>query len=174
VPTKKSGRRASYLSEKERQDFIDFCSFGWKIRYQRRRIKSEEVSMDFEVNLPESQIRQMLQQCTASKAPHRFPFPVAFSHNLDRLVVLRSVVTIQHAFTATSNNATLQCRLQTLDRIIGTGFGCNASDTTAFYSVFSPDSKALAFVFGWLELKTIDSRRVQVWSNVAVNAKERF
>lgn len=125
--------------------------------------------MDFEVNLPESQIHQMLQQCTASKTPHRFPFPVAFSHDLDRLVVLRSVVSIQHAFTATSNNAIPQCRLQILDRAVGTGLGCNAGDTTAFYSMFSPDSKAVAFVFGRLEPKTIDSRRVQVWSDMAVH-----
>ena len=161
------GHHAPFLSDKERQDFVELCSFGWKVRYQRRRVETEEVSMDFEVDLPESQIRQMLQQCIASKNPHRFPFPVAFSSNLDRLVVLRSVLTIRYIPSPESEDVVPLCRFQALEHKAGTRSACGASELSAFYSCFSPDSKALAFVWGRIDSQTFDSRRVQVWSDVA-------
>ncbi|KAH7095136.1 hypothetical protein FB567DRAFT_586466 [Paraphoma chrysanthemicola] len=111
VPTRAFEQRIPCLSDKERQELVKFCSSGWKFRYQRRLIKNDQVSMDFEIDLPESQIRDLLQQCMTSKDPHRFPFTVAFSQDLDRLIVLRSVLSIKHISNPESGVSVPHCRL---------------------------------------------------------------
>jgi hypothetical protein len=169
VPALNPERNSSFLSDEEKQRLAKVCSSGWKVRYQRRNVRSEEILMDFEVDLPERQVFQMLQQSISFKTPYRFPFPVAFSHDLDRLIVLRSVLIIRCVTTPGSGAVVPQCRLQSLDREVHPRPSANSGERTAFYSVFSPDAKALAFVFGRLQPSAIDCRRVQVWSEVAVD-----
>ncbi|KAH8725625.1 hypothetical protein GQ44DRAFT_771942 [Phaeosphaeriaceae sp. PMI808] len=164
-----SKRHMPFLSDEERQKLVKFSSSGWKVRYQRRNVGNEELLMGFEVGLPESQVCHMLQQCINSKTPHRFPFPVAFSPNLDRLIVLRSVLTIRYISAPGSEERMHQCRLQSLDATVSAKSGINEGERTAFYSVFSPNSKSLAFIFGQLRPKAIDCRRVQVWTDAAVD-----
>lgn len=122
--------------------------------------------MDFEVDLPERQVFQMLQQCLSSKTPHRFPFPVAFSHDLDRLVVLRSITIIRRVTDPESQAILPQCKLQSLDNEAPTRSSASSSQKAAFYSVFSPDAKAIALVFGSFKPSAIDCRRLQVWNEV--------
>jgi hypothetical protein len=105
----------------------------------------------------------MLQQCLLSKTPHRFPFSVAFSHDLDRLVVLRCLLMVQKP-NHSSGQMAHDYRFQVLDKVYSPIPKDHNSEITAFYSRFSPDTKALTFVFGSLKPGAIDLRRLQVWS----------
>jgi hypothetical protein len=60
-----------------------------------KKVKDEKLVFDLEVELLEHRNFQILQQCLVSKTPHRFPFSVAFSYDLDRLVVLRCLLIVQ-------------------------------------------------------------------------------
>ncbi|KAH0559610.1 hypothetical protein GP486_003875 [Trichoglossum hirsutum] len=62
VPARNPERNSSFLSDEEKQRLAKVCSSGWKVRYQRRNVINEEILMDFEVDLPERQVFQMLQQ----------------------------------------------------------------------------------------------------------------
>jgi hypothetical protein len=55
-------------------------------------------------------------------------------------------------------------RFQVLGKVDSPILKDHNSEMTAFYSRFSPDAKALSFVFGSLKLGAIDLRRLQVWS----------
>jgi hypothetical protein len=120
--------------------------------------------MDFEVELPYRQVLNMLQQCLSFNTPHRFPFPVAFSTDLNRIIVLQSVLSIRTTLVGEFCKAVPQFKFQALDRGNESTLNDPESDRVAFYSSFSPDGNALAFVFGRLKPSSIDCRRIQIWS----------
>jgi hypothetical protein len=163
APQRQSYGKDAILSDEEKQKLIKVCSSGWTIQYQRRTVRDEKVLMDFKVGLPEHQIFQMLQHCLSSKTPHRFHFPVAFSYDLDRLVVLRCLLMIPK-IKYSSGQIGHQYRFLLLEKENTTRATANGSEETVIYSVFSPDAKALTFVFGSLEPGIIDCRHLQVWS----------
>lgn len=163
TPQRQSYRKDVILSDEDKQKLIKVCSSGWKIQYQRRTVGDEKVLIDFKADLPEHQVFQMLQQCLSSKTPHRFPFPVAFSHDLDRLVVLRCLLMIRKS-KYSSGKIGHQYRFQLLEKENTARPTANGSEITVFNAIFSPDAKALTFVFGSRKPGTIDCRRLQVWS----------
>jgi hypothetical protein len=122
--------------------------------------------MDFEVQLPERQVLNMIQQCLSSNTPHRFPFSIAFSNDLNRLVILQSILTIRKVIPKGSTIAVPQHRLQCLDyeELVKKAQPGNSDNQTAVYSSFGPDASALAFVFKKLNQGSIDSRSIRVWS----------
>jgi len=168
APQRQSYQKDVTLSYEDKQKLIKVCSSGWKIQYQRRTARDEKVLIDFKVDLPEHQVFQVLQQCLSSKTPHRFRFPVAFSHDLDRLVVLRCLLIIPKT-KYSSGQIGHQYRFQLLDNENSARPTDNGSEGTVFYSVFSPDAKALAFVFSspkpdMKDLIRLRCRQLQVWT----------
>jgi hypothetical protein len=104
----------------------------------------------------------MLQQCLSSKTPHRFPFPVTFSHDLDRLVILRCLLMIPKT-KYSSGQIGHQYRFQLLENENTARPTANGSEGTVFYSVFSPDAKAFTVVFNSPQPGIIDFI-LQVWT----------
>ncbi|ORY15989.1 hypothetical protein BCR34DRAFT_144457 [Clohesyomyces aquaticus] len=149
------------LTEQEKLRLTKICSSGWKVWYQRRELSTEKVLMDFRVDIPGDQVFSMLEQCITSKTPDRFPFPVAFSHDLDTLVVLRSLLLVRRRKAEDANCHDAQCRLQSFEK---GGELSNPRESVTFYPVVSPDAKAVAFVSGSLKRTAIDRRRVEIWS----------
>lgn len=127
--------------------------------------------MNLEVQLPERQVFNMLQQCLASNTPHRFPFSIAISHDLTRLVILQSILTIRKVIPTGSTVAVPQHRLQCLDgeEHLQEPQSGLSNDKIAVYSSFAPDASALAFVFKKLNPGSIDTRNIRVWSATTEN-----
>jgi hypothetical protein len=167
---KSSSQQLPKLSRRNRQKLIQFCSSGWKFRYQRRLVKNEEVTMDLEVDIPQSQVRDMLDQCIASKTPDRFPFPIAFSHDLNQLIVLSSILSVRSKSISDMEKPVFNYKVQLLERTRGTISGADCSGRTA-YSIFSPTSEALALVSRPTTSKNRiqEDRKIQVWSDVAAD-----
>lgn len=165
VSTHKVRLNSHTSSSEEKLRLAKISSFGWRIRYQQRNVTNEEILVDFEVELPYRQVLRMLQQCLSSNTPHRFPFPVAFSADLNRVIVLQSVLSIRTTRVGELCKAVPQFKFQSLDRGNESTLNTPESDRVAFYSSFAPNGNALAFVFGRLKHSAIDCRRIQIWSD---------
>jgi hypothetical protein len=156
------------LAPQERRKLIQSCSAGWKLRYQRRLVQNEEITLELEVGIPQSQVSHMLDRCLSSKTPHRFPLPVAFSPDLNQLIILSFVLSIRCTAKSTTKEAEYKYMVQSLERARGTGSDANFKRRTT-YSMFSPSSKALALVskpttYGY---SIWENKRIEVWSDVA-------
>ncbi|KAF2645315.1 hypothetical protein P280DRAFT_531385 [Massarina eburnea CBS 473.64] len=161
--------RPIIIPDQDKRRLAAACASGWQIRYQRRDIRSEAILMDFTVDFPEPQISDILIQGLSSKTPHRFPFPVSLSRDLNRLIALRSILIVRKDNVKGSETPTAICKIQCLDRPLVSQTTGKSATEMAFHSEFSPDESSLALVFGDVKPGAIDYRKIQVWSDATVN-----
>jgi hypothetical protein len=155
-----------FLSDVKRDKIARMCSTGWRVRLQRRRVHDEKMLMDVDVELPEQQIFDMLQQSLANETPHRFAIPVGFSFDLNRLIILDSVLSIRNLSPKDSSPSLAQWRLQSLGRGFFIRF---RREDSVFHTEFSPNASAFAFVSAARNPGVIDYKTIQIWSNVAAD-----
>jgi hypothetical protein len=113
--------------------------------------------LSYEFELPGDDVCQLLSQSIASDNPERFPFPIAMSADLTRLVVLRTLVMIHPA-----------PKTQRLDNSNKTPRGIHRGDVT-YSPTFSPSGNSIAFVTGKPDLGQIQTREIEVWSSEEVS-----
>jgi hypothetical protein len=138
------------------------ASRGWKARYQQRYVQTEDLLFDIEIDLPEEQILTLLVQCMESDTPDRFSFPISFSFDLNRLVILRSLITIQKGPATASGQLAPSLHIQRLEA--PTQPDHETENFMTYYSLFSPDAKAVAFVTGRPKNTILDSGNIEIWS----------
>ena len=160
------GCRWPFPSKSERDRIAHVCSAGWRVRLQRRRVHDKKMLMDIDVAVPEQQIFNMLQQSLASKTPHRFAVPVCFSSDLNRLVILDSILSTRNVSPEESSASVTQCRLQCLGRNF---FIQNQRQDSTLTIKFAPNASAFAFVSASRNPGKINYKKIQVWSNVAAD-----
>jgi hypothetical protein len=165
---KSTDQQLPRLSFKERQELIQSCSADWQLHYQRRIVQEEKITLDLEVGIPQSEVSHMLDTCFSSKTPHRFSFPVAFNQDLNQLIFVSSILSIRCKPKSTVKEPRYEHMVQTLDRARSSGLDVNLSRRRA-YSVFSPSSKALAFVSNSTPStnRIWEEEQIEVWSDVA-------
>ncbi|KUJ08084.1 uncharacterized protein LY89DRAFT_742378 [Mollisia scopiformis] len=158
-PSPREKSTLSPLTEAEESNLIQFASKGWSIKYQQRSIQTEGLILELEHGLCEDQVQELLTQSIASGQPDRFPFPIAFSKSLNRLLVLRTLLTLD---INTSDGYCLKA--QTFQR--------DPKNTHSYCSIFSDSEKALAFVSGRTSITQVMQQNVQIWSEEDDSGKD--
>ncbi|KAK7416638.1 hypothetical protein QQX98_005109 [Neonectria punicea] len=154
-----------HLTEPQRETLIRITSQGWKFKYEQRSVQTEKVIMTMEHELPEEDVHELLSQSLASNQPDRFPFPVALSGDLDRLVVLRTLFTICTGPSSRSDGGKHRIKIQ---RLAGTTpsheVAASLSQGAVAYSpTFSPNGTALAFAVKKPSPGQIKQRNIEIW-----------
>jgi hypothetical protein len=119
--------------------------------------------VEIEYELPQEDVCQLLCQSLHSNEPDRFPFPIAFSNDLRRVVILRTLITLVTNDDAQSTSIDQAFKVQKLGR--PHGITKSREDKTVTYSpTFSPVGNALAFVIGTSKATQLEQRLLEIWS----------
>ncbi|KAI8625511.1 hypothetical protein F5Y19DRAFT_267395 [Xylariaceae sp. FL1651] len=151
------------LTSAQRQRFIEIASRGWKVKYQQRSTLTESVLVEIEYELPREDVCQLLCQSLSSSQPDRFPFPIAFSKDLGRVVVLRTLITLIHNNDSQSTSINQAFKVQKLGQPNNTTVS-RTDKTIAYSPTFSPTGIALAFVIGTSKATQFEQRVIEIWS----------
>ncbi|KAI3317748.1 hypothetical protein HD806DRAFT_360928 [Xylariaceae sp. AK1471] len=149
------------LTRAQRQRFIRVASRGWKVKYQQRSTLTESVLLEIEHEPPEQDVYQLLCQSLSSNQPDCFPFPIAFSKDLRRIVILRTLLTLVNTGDAQNSSINRDFKVQ------GQLHDSTKSrdDTMNIYSpTFSPTGNALTLVIGVSKEIQLEQRLIEIWS----------
>ncbi|KAL2831527.1 hypothetical protein BDW59DRAFT_157953 [Aspergillus cavernicola] len=169
---KQSSRRdLCLISPLEKGKIGSICSSGWRVGIQRRDVRDEKPFMNFNVELSEPQIFSKLQQSLNSKTPHRLSIPVSFSHDLNRLAILRTILAIRPSTTADFTNSLgkAQWKLHCLDLTFHRRQAIDQNGQTILSFTFTPNASAFGLVSARPDPGAMNCRTIQVWSDVSAD-----
>jgi hypothetical protein len=118
--------------------------------------------LEIQYDLPDDEVSELLGESLASNHPDRFPFPIAFSNDLDRVIILRTLLTLITSGNSKGVNTQPDFKIQKLGQLYGASSGGDHM-RAAYSATFSPRANALAFVMGDPKRSQIEKRIVEIW-----------
>ncbi|KAI4868913.1 hypothetical protein F4820DRAFT_76315 [Hypoxylon rubiginosum] len=141
-------------------------SLGWKAKYTIRFIDSGNPLCNLEFDLPNEDISSILERNRNSRVPSRLQFPVAISKTLRRVVVVRSMLTIDKKDLAIHIDAihaqVPKVIIQRL-KLDSPTIGLSEPDYQE-RAYFSDSDDAVAVVTGSFDKQAIQKRIIELWS----------